>query len=115
VTCFTPRDSLPRQGWLEQDLEDVLQGELDLPLRSKPTRRTIVRVTSAVSRHTVNWLRAVDNDFRVSSDMPEVNDELSSVGPKVENGGEVRRRSGLCAASRLIAYAGRPVYVDDWQ
>jgi hypothetical protein len=53
VTCFAPRDNLPRTGpgWLEEDLEDVLQGELDLPLRSKATGHTIVRVTSAVSRH----------------------------------------------------------------
>jgi hypothetical protein len=50
VTCFAPRGSLPRPGWLEQDLEEILQGKLHLPLRSKPTGRTIVRVTSAVSR-----------------------------------------------------------------
>jgi hypothetical protein len=51
VTCVAARDPLPRPGWLEENLEEVLQGELDLPLRSKPTSRTIVRVTSAVSLH----------------------------------------------------------------
>ena len=39
VTCLAPRDSLPRPGWLEQDLKNLLQGELDLPFRSKPTSR----------------------------------------------------------------------------
>jgi hypothetical protein len=61
-----PRASFPRKrestswvggqdhgdsGWLEQDLEDVLQGEPDPPLRSKRTGPTTVRVTCAVSRH----------------------------------------------------------------
>ena len=53
LTCLAPRDSLPRPGWLEEGLEEVLQGELDLPLRSKATGRTIVRTTSAVNRQTV--------------------------------------------------------------
>jgi len=35
---------------LNRILEDVLRGELDLPLRSKPTARTIVRVSSPTSR-----------------------------------------------------------------
>jgi len=37
-------------GWLEEDLEEVLQVEPDLPLRSKASSRTIVRVTTAINR-----------------------------------------------------------------
>ena len=51
-------------GWLEQDLKNLLQGELDLPLRSKPTGRTVVRVTSAVR------LTAHVGHFRVAENTP---------------------------------------------
>ena len=44
------RQAHGHSGWLERDLEDVLQGESDLPLGSKPTSRTVVRIRSVVSR-----------------------------------------------------------------
>jgi hypothetical protein len=46
VARFVPRDSLPRPGWLEEDLEDVLQGEPDAPLKKHPSSRTVARVAS---------------------------------------------------------------------
>jgi hypothetical protein len=54
-------------GWLEQDLKILLQGELDLPLRSKATGRTIVRITSAVSRLHVKVSSTADRSSYLPS------------------------------------------------
>ena len=54
--------------WIrEQGLEDILQGEPDLPLRSKAIGRTVITVRSAVGCLSVNMQPPSDNEAMVST------------------------------------------------